>query len=62
MLKAGQPSRERAFVRLVFGQTQMAGATIGLCLLLRTSVNRWTAGVMVATGVVTLVSRILFQP
>jgi hypothetical protein len=56
-------SREQrwAMVRLVFGFVQMFGAAFALTLILWTGVNVWSLGVVVATGLVTGTSLLLFH-
>jgi len=61
MLNTSFSSQKRAIVRVVLGQVQIVGAIVGLCLLLKTGVSRLTVGLIVATGVVSLVSRFLFE-
>ncbi len=61
MLNTSFPSQKRAIVRVVLGQVQIVGAIVGLCLLLKTGLSRLTVGVIVATGVVSLVSGFLFE-
>ncbi len=61
MLNTSFSSQKRAIVRVVLGQVQIVGAIVGLCLLLKTGLSRLTVGVIVATGVVSLVSRFLFE-
>ena len=48
---------DRAGIRLGLGLAQMAGATVGACLLLQTGVSGWTLAVARATGLLTVVSR-----
>lgn len=50
-----------ALVRLSLGFGQIAGATAGLILLLRTGVNRYSVGAVALTGVFTVLSRLLFR-
>lgn len=56
-------SREQrwAMVRLTFGFVQMFGAVFALALLLWTGVNVWSLGSVVATGLVTGTSLVLFR-
>lgn len=56
-------SREQrwAMVRLCSGFVQMFGAVFALTLILWTGVNVWSLGVVVATGLVTGTSRVLFR-
>lgn len=56
-------SREQrwAVVRLTFGFVQMFGAVFALALLLWTGVNVWSLGSVVATGLVTGTSLVLFR-
>jgi hypothetical protein len=49
-----------ALLRLSLGFGQIAGATAGLILLLRTGVNRYSVGAVGLTGVFTILSRLLF--
>ena len=53
--------RRRAVLRIVLGQLQIIGATVGLLLLLGTGVSGWTAGVITGTGLISLVSWLLFR-
>ena len=50
-----------AGVRLVLGLAQMAGATVGACLLLRTGITGLTLGVVGVTGLLTVASRRFFK-
>jgi hypothetical protein len=50
-----------AGVRLVLGLAQMAGATVGVCLLLRTGITGLTLGVVGVTGLLTVASRRFFK-
>lgn len=50
-----------AVVRLTFGFVQMFGAVFALALLLWTGVNVWSLAAVVATGVVTGTSLVLFR-
>jgi hypothetical protein len=50
-----------AVVRLTFGFVQMFGAVFELALLLWTGVNVWSLGSVVATGLVTGTSLMLFR-
>lgn len=67
MFRTGEPAEamprqvKRAWLRLLFGQLQIIGATAGLVLLFQTGVNAWTIGVVAATGVVSIISRLLFR-
>jgi hypothetical protein len=56
-------SREQrwAMVRLTFGFVQMFGAAFALALLLWTGVTVWSLGTVVATGLVTGTSLVLFR-
>ena len=56
-------SREQrwAVVRLTFGFVQMFGAAFALALLLWTGVTMWSLGAVVATGLVTGTSLVLFR-
>ena len=56
-------SREQrwAMVRLTFGFMQMFGAVFALTLLLWTGVTVWSLGAVVATGLVTGTSLVLFR-
>jgi hypothetical protein len=56
-------SREQrwAVVRLTFGFVQMFGAAFALALILWTGVNVWSLAVVVATGLVTGTSLVLFR-
>ena len=56
-------SREQrwAMVRLTFGFVQMFGAAFALTLILWTGVTVWSLGAVVATGVVTGTSLVLFR-
>ncbi len=56
-------SREQrwAMVRLIFGFLQMFGAAFALTLILWTGVNARSLGVVVATGLVTGTSLLLFH-
>jgi len=56
-----QISRKWAVIRIILGQVQMVGATIGVYFLLTTGVSEWTIGVVTATVIVTLASKLLFQ-
>lgn len=47
--------------RFVLGQLQIIGATVGLVLLIKQGVNDWSAGIVMATGLVSLTSRLLFR-
>ena len=58
---ASRNQRKRGVVRLVLGQLQVIGATIGLLLLLQTGVSEWTVGVIAATALVSLTSRLVFR-
>jgi len=48
-------------VRLTFGFVQMFGAAFALTLILWTGVTVWSLGAVVATGVVTGISLLLFR-
>ncbi len=54
-------TRKRAVVRLVLGQLQIIGATAGLFLLAQAGVTDWTVGIVAATGLVSVASRLLFR-
>ena len=56
-------SREQrwAMVRLTFGFVQMFGAVFALTLMLWTGVTVWSLGAVVATGLVTGTSLVLFR-
>jgi hypothetical protein len=56
-------SREQrwAMIRLTLGFVQMFGAVFALALLLWTGVNVWSLGSVVATGLVTGTSLVLFR-
>ena len=56
-------SREQrwAVVRLTFGFVQMFGATFALTLILWTGVTVWSLGAVVATGLATGTSLVLFR-
>lgn len=56
-------SREQrwAVVRLTFGFVQMFGAVFALTLILWTGVTVWSLGAVVATGLVTGTSLMLFR-
>lgn len=56
-------SREQrwAMVRLTFGFVQMFGAVFALTLILWTGVTVWSLGAVVATGLVTGTSLVLFR-
>jgi hypothetical protein len=51
----------RAFLRLVLGQTQVIGATITLVFLLQGGVSARTIWGVILTGLVSLVSILLFR-
>jgi hypothetical protein len=55
-------SREKrcATIRLVFGFVQMFGAVFALTLMLWMGVNAWSLGAVLATGLVTGASLLLF--
>jgi hypothetical protein len=50
-----------AIIRLIFGFLQMFGAAFALALILWTGVNVWSLAVVVATGLVTGTSLVLFR-
>jgi hypothetical protein len=56
-------SREQhwAMVRLALGFVQMFGAAFALTLILWTGVTVWSLGAVVATGLVTGISLVLFR-
>jgi len=54
-------TRKRAVIRLVLGQLQIMGATAGLLLLVQTGVTDWTVGIVAATGLVGVASRLSFR-
>jgi aquaporin NIP len=60
-LKSNRTSTKWAVARIIFGQGQIVGATISLYCVLTTGVSVLTISLVVATGMVTLGSRILFQ-
>jgi hypothetical protein len=49
-------------LRLLFGVAQIAGATASVLLLLSSGVNKVTVITVAVTGVITVLSRILFSP
>lgn len=51
-----------AIVRLTFGLVQIFGAAFAVILLLSTGVTVWSLGTVVATGLVTGTSLVLFRP
>ena len=51
----------RAWLRLIFGQLQIIGATAGLYLLIETGVSRETTIVVGATLLVSICSRLVFS-
>jgi uncharacterized membrane protein YhaH (DUF805 family) len=51
-----------AILRLLFGVAQIAGATASVLLLLSSGVNKVTVITVAVTGVITVLSRILFSP
>jgi hypothetical protein len=55
------PEQRRAMVRLIFGFVQMFGAVFALTLILWTGVTVWSLGALVATGLVTGTSLVLFR-
>ena len=57
----GRSVRLWAVVRLVLGQLQIIGATVGLILLLQTGVSDLTVGVATTTVLVSLTSRLVFR-
>ena len=58
---ASRNLRKRGVVRLVLGQLQIIGATVGFFLLLQTGVSEWTVGVIAATAIVSVTSRLVFR-
>lgn len=52
---------KRAIVRLALGQIQMIGAVVGLYLLLSVGVSALSVGVVAATTLATIISKILFR-
>jgi len=52
--------RNRAWLRLVLGLVQIAGASAGLYLLVRTGLTLATVIVVVTTLVISIVSRLVF--
>ena len=52
--------RRWAIVRLILGFLQMAGAAFTLALLLETGVNKFSLAAVVATGLLTTISVLLF--
>jgi drug/metabolite transporter (DMT)-like permease len=54
-------SSVRAIVRLFFGVTQMTGATVALICLIQTGVSVVTVMSVTITGVIALISRLLFK-
>lgn len=60
---SGPTGRQRslAFLRLVLGLLQIAGASAGLYLLLRTGITSQTVIIVSATAVVSLLSRTIFR-
>ena len=52
---------KRAFLRLVVGQVQVIGATIAVVLLLRGGVSARAIWAVVVTGIVSLISLLLFR-
>lgn len=50
-----------AFFRLILGWLQMIGAAAAFMLLLQSGVTRTAVGVVVATGLLTILSRVLFR-
>ena len=62
--KGQPPTREEfrwAIVRLILGQVQMVGATVGFFLLVTTGVNAAVLGVVAVTTLATIVSKLLFR-
>jgi hypothetical protein len=55
------PEKRRAMVRLIFGFVQMFGAVFALTLILWTGVTVWSLAALVATGLVTGTSLVLFR-
>jgi hypothetical protein len=56
-----QTTRVVVVVRLAFGTLQVMGATMGLTFLLETGVSALTVVTIALTGLITLISRILFS-
>jgi hypothetical protein len=54
-------NRHWALVRLLVGCLQMFGAAFSLTLFLWLGVHRLAVGAMIATGALTIVSRLLFR-
>lgn len=63
---SGQPpltprERKLAFLRIGLGTAQIMGATVSLILLLQTGTSGLSVGAVVLTGLITVVSMLLFR-
>ena len=53
--------RNRALLRLIFGLLQIAGASAGLYLLVRTGLTAPTVIIVTGTLVISIISRVMFS-
>ncbi len=59
---APTPAERRwAVVRILLGTAQVMGATVSAYLLLQTGTNAWSLGAVTVTGLLVVLSKLLFR-